>query len=75
MTVTETNILHDKAKYRNDGIYSYRGYLWAVKDHKFIAFADYFGNCYQRFGAFNAQIGKVEPYNRKTALKKWLDKQ
>ena len=75
MTIEETNILHDKAKMRKDGIYSFRGNLWVVKNGKFVAFSDYFGNCYQRMGSFNASIGKVESYDRKQKLSEWLRSQ
>lgn len=75
MTIEETNLLIEKAKDRKDGIYSFRGNLWVVKNCMFIAFSDYSGNCYQRLGAFNYQIGKVERHNRKAKLLEWLKKQ
>lgn len=75
MTINETNLLHTKAETRKDGVYSFRGNLWVVKDNKFVAFADPYGNCYQRFGAFNASIGKVERYDRKQKLTEWLKAQ
>jgi len=75
MTIEETNLLHDKAVGRKDGVYSFRGNLWVVKNEKFVAFADYFGNCYQRFGSFNASIGKVDRYDRKQKLTEWLRSQ
>lgn len=75
MTVKETNLLHEKAKHRKDGVYSFRGNLWAVKNGGFVAFANYFGECYQRMGAFNVQIGKVERYDRKKKLTEWLKDQ
>jgi hypothetical protein len=75
MTIEETNILHEKAKTKKDGIYSYKGNLYVVKNNNFIAFSDYYGNCYMRMGAFNALIGKVERYDRKLQLTKWLKSQ
>lgn len=72
MTIEETNQLHEKAKTRNDGVYSFRGNLWVVKNGNFAAFADYSGNVYQRMGSFNVFIGKVETYNRKKKLTDWL---
>jgi len=48
MTIDETNLLHERAMTKNDGVYSYKGNLYVVKDNKFIAFADYHGNCHQR---------------------------
>lgn len=75
MTIDDTNILIEKAKTRKDGVYSFKGYLWVVKNNKFVAFADNYGNCYQRFGAFNASIGKVDRYKRKQILSNWLKSQ
>jgi len=72
MTIDETNLLQKKAETKKDGVYSFRGYLWVVKGKKFVAFADRSGNCYQRFGALNASVGKVESYNRKQKLSEWL---
>ena len=72
MTIDEINILNNKAETRKDGVYSYKSNLWVVKDNKFVAFADYFGNCYQRFGSFNVSIGKVERYDRKQKLTECL---
>ena len=53
MTIEETNILHEKSKEDKDGVYSFRGNLWVVKAVGFIAFANPFGECYQRIEAFN----------------------
>jgi hypothetical protein len=72
MNIEETNLLHKKAETRKNGVYSFREYIWVVKDNKFVAFSDYFGNCYQRFGFFNASIGKVEHYERRQKLVEWL---
>jgi len=72
MTIDETNLLHEKAKTRKDGVYSFRGNLYVVKNKRFIAFADYFGRCYQRIGVFNVEIGKVESYDRRKKLLEWL---
>ncbi len=68
MTIEETNLLYEKAKTRKDGVYSFRGYLWAVKNGNFVAFSTYSGECYQRSGSFNVKIGKVERYDRKKHL-------
>lgn len=75
MTIEEINLLHEKSKTRKDGIYSFQGNLYVVKSNKFIAFANYFGECYQRMGSFNIQIGKVEKYERKQKLTEWLKSQ
>jgi len=68
MTIQETNLLHAKAKTRKDGVYSFRGNLWAVKNGHFIAFSTHLGDCYQCFGSFNVYLGRVEIYNRKQKL-------
>jgi len=75
MTIDETNLLTEKAKKRKNGVYSFRSYFWVVKNNRFIAFSDYHGNCYIRMGAFNAILGKVDTYNRKQELLKWLKTQ
>lgn len=75
MTIDETNLLHERAKTKKDGVYSFSPYLYVVKDNNFIAFSDYNGNCHQRMGSFNVSIGKVERYDRKRELLKWLKKQ
>jgi len=72
MTITERNLLIDKAKTRKDGVYSYQQYLYVVNDNGLIAFSDYHGNCYSCYGAFNVSIGKVERYNRRKELGKLL---
>ena len=72
MTFDEINILNEKAKTRKDGVYSFRGNKWLTKNNMFIAFADYFGNCYLRQGAFNLCIGTCKRYERVDKLKKIL---
>ena len=72
MTIDETNLLHDKAKTRKDGVYSFRGNCWVVRNNNFVAFSNSYGECYQRMGSFNVQIGKVERYDAKKKLTEWL---
>lgn len=72
MTVDETNALCELAKYKKDGVYSYKGNLYAVKGHKFIAFANYYGEIFQRCYGFNVQLGKVVNYDRKKELQKLI---
>lgn len=72
MTINEINVLNEKAKYRKDGVYSYNGNFWVVKNNSFIAYAKPNGQVMQRFGAFDHQIGIVSPYERKQELIKWL---
>jgi len=78
MTIDETNLLNKKAETKKDGVYSFRGNLWAVKGGNFVAFINQRGQVFQRFGAFNTQIGdfsSIERYNWKNNFLKWLSKQ
>jgi len=78
MTVDEINLLNKKAEAKKDGIYSFNGNLWAVKNNKFIAFLDNSGQVFQRFGAFNTKIGSlssIERYDWKKKLTEWLRSQ
>jgi len=75
MTIGETNLLNKKAQTRKDGVYSFKDTMFVVKDNKFIAFADCYGNCFQRFGSFNVSIGEVDRHDRRQKLSKWLKTQ
>lgn len=68
MTINDTNLLQEKAKTRKDGVYSYKGNFYVVKDFKFIAFSNNYGECYQRMGGFNVKVGQVERHNAKKKL-------
>ena len=73
MTIDERNILVEKAKTRKNGIYKFREYLYVVKDHGLVAFADYFGYCYSCHNMFNVKIGECKSYERKQSLKTYLN--
>lgn len=75
MNFTEIDILNEKAKSKKDGVYSFKGNVYAVKDGKFIAYADLHGDCFHRSGAFNVHIGRVPRYERTRKLKQWLKEQ
>jgi hypothetical protein len=75
MTIAERNLLIDKAKSKKDGVYMCIPYMYVVKNNSLIAYSDYFGVCYSCHGYFNVQIGKVERYDRKKALTKYLKQQ
>lgn len=70
MTIEEHNILVGKAKTRKDGIYSYRGYDFVVKNNNFIGYSNYFGDIFQIQYSFHVSLGKVERLNRKGELKR-----
>lgn len=75
MKISEANILIEKAKVRKDGVYSYKGNLWAVKNNVFVAFINPFGEVYQRNGSFLIMLGVVkEKYERRKKLTEWLQK-
>lgn len=73
MTIDERNILIEKSKSRKDGVYSYKDNLYVVRNNNLIAFADYFGECYQCAGAFNIKIGRVARHDRRQHLVRWLN--
>ena len=78
MTIYEVNILHEKAKTKKDGVYSFRGNLWAVKDFRFVAYVDSKGQLLQRFGSFNyviADLSSLYTSEKKSKLKEWLKAQ
>ena len=77
MTIDEANLLHDKAQTKKDGVYSFKGHLWAVKDSRFIAFITPAGEFLQRSGSFNIVIGNlnsIERWHWKKHLIEWLKK-
>jgi hypothetical protein len=55
-TIENLNIIHDKAKVKKDGVYSFRGMLYRVKDHRFTHFTNY-QEILQRMGNFNVSLG------------------
>jgi hypothetical protein len=72
MKIDEINKLHEKANSRKDGVYSYNGNYWVVKNKSFVAYSDNFGNAYLRAGSFNVSIGQIEWRKAKETWKKWL---
>jgi len=72
MKIKDHNCLIEKAKNKSDGVYSYHGYLYVVKNNCFNAFADYFGDIYIVIGIFSVKIGKCERYNRRKKLLEYL---
>ena len=72
MTTDEQSVIIDRSKSKKDGVYSYRGIIYAVNDNHFIAFSDYYGCIYQCFGMFNVQTCTVKSYDRIKTLKNIL---
>lgn len=72
MKIDERNALIERASTKKDGVYSYKGYLYVVKNNNMVAFADHFGDCYSCQGVFNVKIGHCEKYDRKKKLLEYL---
>ena len=68
MKVDLHNMLIEKAKQKKDGVYSYRGYLYAVKNKTFIGYSDCYGYAFSVNGSFHVGIGKLVPYDRKKSM-------
>jgi len=74
MTIETQNKLVEKSKTKKDGVYTFGGYYYAVKEGGLVAFSDY-DTCYACYGSFNTPIGKLSfPSKGKQALKDWLKK-
>ena len=76
MEIEVHNALVDRAKTKNDGIYSYKGYTVVIKNKNFVAYSDRRGNLFRVSGYFGTPIGKIDgypyPHKIKDALKKLL---
>ena len=73
MKIIIHNELIDKAKTKKDGIYSHKGYLYAVKNGQFLFYADYSGCIMGVKGYFHYGMGEVEIYERRNTLKKLIN--
>lgn len=72
MKVTQHNEIIDRAKARKDGVYSYQGYLYMVKNGFFKGYADPYGDVYLVVYGWHTKRGHCEPYQRKQKLKELL---
>lgn len=61
-TPENLNAIHDRAKGRRDGVYSFRGMKYRVKAGRFTHFA-YNGVILERAGNFNVEIGTHTGYS------------
>ena len=78
MKVDEKKLLQEKKKKKKDGVYSFRGNLWVVKENKFLAYCKYNGEVLQRFGFFDTQIGDLKDLyisDRRKKLLEWMRSQ
>ena len=55
----DLDVMLKKAKTKKDGVYSYRGHYYAVKDNT-VHFVSSYTSVFERFGAFLCNIGKCE---------------
>ena len=55
-TIENINLLHNKAKSKKDGVYSFRGLLYRVKNGRFTHFA-HRNEVFERSGYFNVTLG------------------
>jgi len=57
-TLENINMIHDKAKKKKDGVYSFRGLLYRVKDCRFTHYC-YRREIFERSGYFNVYLGST----------------
>lgn len=69
-TIENINLIKDKAKTKNDGVYSFRGVVYRVHKNKLTHYA-YNGKILELYGYFCCEIGVYEGYSEsaKKALK------
>ena len=73
MKIALWNKLVDKAKSKNDGVYSYQGIKYAVKKGN-IGFYWENGVVYQTYGIFSVKIGKCQSYESFKKIKELYKK-
>lgn len=61
-TIENLNVISEKAKDKNDGVYSFRGLEYRVKNGRFTHFA-HNGRVMERAGFFNVEIGTYSGYS------------
>lgn len=61
-TIENLNAIHDKAKGKKDGVYSFRGLEYRVENGRFTHFA-HGGRVFERAGNFNVEIGAYSGYS------------
>ena len=57
--IENSNLVIDKALTKKDGVYSFRGFLYRVKNFRVTHIA-HNGIILERFGNFNVEVGKYE---------------
>ena len=68
LTIENCNLAIDKAKTKKNGVYTMRGFLYRVKEHKVTHYA-YAYEILECFGHFNCKVGS---YSLVTEVRKRL---
>jgi len=61
LTIENQNKIIDLAKTKNDGVYSFRGVEYKVRDHKVTHYAAG-GQVLEAYGHFNVVVGNYDGY-------------
>lgn len=72
MKVSEFNTIIEKAKVRKDGVYTYRDYVYGVKNNRFVAYADPFGEVFSIQYGWSVTIGRCQRWDRKNQIKQFI---
>lgn len=66
-TIENINLIHDKAKAKKDGVYTFRGLVYRVKSGRFTHYV-YGQDVIERFGNFDVTIGSINRNNARKTL-------
>lgn len=65
ITIENVNLAIKKSESKKDGIYTFRGFLYRVKNKRLTHLA-YYGQILERFGNFNTIVGSYDCYSYNT---------
>ena len=68
LTIENCDLIKEKAKTKNDGVYTIRGILYRVKNNKVTHYATS-GAVYENFGGFTCNVGSYNALDRDKARK------
>lgn len=74
MKIEQYKKIEERANKRKNGVYSFQGIYYGVKDRHAVLFAYYDGTITQLCFGFNVELGKVDNYKRKAELVRLLAK-
>ena len=73
LTIEEHKIISEKAKTKNNGVYTYNKNFYLVVNKRLAAYCDYFGNVCEVAYGFNVSKGKAKDrFEGRDVLKKYL---